>query len=92
MKLDHNSLEVLNTALSGLSELLRLNVSHNKLRRISPDDFINLDQLRLLDISHNQLKTLEEMSKVRNHLISTIEYRTPVNAFCFRLTSQDCQN
>ncbi|KAL1501331.1 hypothetical protein ABEB36_006672 [Hypothenemus hampei] len=63
LRLDHNSLEVLNAALSGLSELLRLNLSYNKLRRISPDDFINLDQLRLLDISHNQLKTLEEMSK-----------------------------
>ncbi|XP_066139331.1 leucine-rich repeat protein SHOC-2 [Euwallacea fornicatus] len=63
LKLDHNSLEVLNAALSGLSELLRLDLSYNKLRRISPDDLINLDQLRLLDISHNQLKTLEEMSK-----------------------------
>ncbi|CAH1129995.1 unnamed protein product [Ceutorhynchus assimilis] len=63
LKLDHNALETLNAALSGLSELLRLDLSFNKLRRISPDDLINLDQLRLLDISHNQLKTLEEMSK-----------------------------
>ncbi|ERL95432.1 hypothetical protein D910_12695 [Dendroctonus ponderosae] len=64
LNLEHNSLEVLNAALSGLSELLRLKLAYNKLKRISPDDFINLDQLRLLDISHNQLKTLEEMSQV----------------------------
>ncbi|XP_060519839.1 leucine-rich repeat protein SHOC-2 [Cylas formicarius] len=63
LKLDHNLLETLNGALSGLPELLRLNLSFNKLRRISPDDFIGLDQLRLLDISNNLLTTLEETSR-----------------------------
>lgn len=65
LKLEHNLLESLNGALSGLSGLLRLNLSFNKLRRISPDDLIGLEQLRLLDVSHNQLTTLEETSKVR---------------------------
>lgn len=68
MKLDHNLLESLNGALSGLSELLRLNLSFNKLKRISPDDLIGLEQLRLLDVSHNQLTTLEETSKVHTYV------------------------
>lgn len=66
LKLDNNELESLNGALSGLPELLRLNLSFNKLTRISPDDLIGLDQLRLLDVSHNYLTTLEETSKVCN--------------------------
>ncbi|CAH1179548.1 unnamed protein product [Phaedon cochleariae] len=63
IKLDHNNIETLNGALSGLSELLRLNLSFNKLKKISPEDLIGLEQLRLLDISHNHLTTLEETSK-----------------------------
>nr|XP_023018896.1 leucine-rich repeat-containing G-protein coupled receptor 4 isoform X2 [Leptinotarsa decemlineata] len=63
IKLDHNQIETLNGALSGLSELLRLDLSYNRLKRISPEDLIGLEQLRLLDISHNQLTTLEETSK-----------------------------
>ncbi|XP_063910606.1 insulin-like growth factor-binding protein complex acid labile subunit isoform X1 [Zophobas morio] len=63
LKLDHNEIESLNGALSGLPELLRLNLSFNKLRKISPDDLIGLDQLRLLDVSHNYLTTMEETSK-----------------------------
>lgn len=64
LKLDHNEIGALDGALSGLPELLRLNLSFNKLRKISPDDLIGLDQLRLLDVSHNYLTTLEETSKV----------------------------
>ncbi|VEN33678.1 unnamed protein product [Callosobruchus maculatus] len=63
IKLDHNEIEALNGAVSGLPELLRLNLSHNKLKNISPDDLIGLDQLRMLDLSHNRLTTLEETSK-----------------------------
>ncbi|CAG9862799.1 unnamed protein product [Phyllotreta striolata] len=63
LKLDHNDLQTLNGALSGLTELLRLNLSFNKLRKISPEDFIGLEELRLLDISYNYLTTLEETSK-----------------------------
>ncbi|KAJ8919801.1 hypothetical protein NQ315_006330 [Exocentrus adspersus] len=63
LKLDNNRLETLNGALAGLPELLRLNLSFNRLKKISPDDLIGLDQLRLLDISHNHLTTLEETSK-----------------------------
>ncbi|CAH2005534.1 unnamed protein product [Acanthoscelides obtectus] len=63
IKLDHNELETLNGAVSGLPELVRLNLSHNKLKKISPDDLIGLDQLRMIDLSHNRLTTLEETSK-----------------------------
>ncbi|KAG5869504.1 Protein artichoke, partial [Gonioctena quinquepunctata] len=63
IKLDHNLIERLNGAFSGLSELLRLNLSFNKLKKISPEDLIGLEQLRLLDVSHNQLTSLEETSQ-----------------------------
>lgn len=63
LKLDHNELESLNGALAGLSELLRLNLSFNRLKKIAPDDLIGLDKLILIDLSHNQLSTLEETSK-----------------------------
>ncbi|CAH1280672.1 unnamed protein product [Diabrotica balteata] len=63
LKLDHNYIETLNGALSGLTELLRLNLSFNKLKKILPEDFIGLEELRLLDISYNHLTTLEETSK-----------------------------
>lgn len=69
LKLDHNELESLNGALSGLTQLVRLNLSFNKLKRISPDDFIGLDNLQFLDISHNHFRTLEETSKVSRCLI-----------------------
>lgn len=62
LKLDHNNIESLNGSLSGLRELMRLNLSFNKLKKISPDDLIGLDQIAHLDVSHNYLKTLEEMS------------------------------
>lgn len=66
IKLDYNEIESLNGSLSGLRDLLRLNLSHNKLKHIAPDDLLHLDQLRLLDISHNHITTLEETSKVSN--------------------------
>lgn len=64
LKLDHNEIEQLNGALSGLSDLLIVNLAFNKIKKISPDDLIGLDQLKVLDISHNYLTTLEETSKV----------------------------
>ncbi|CAH0547367.1 unnamed protein product [Brassicogethes aeneus] len=63
LKLDHNLLETLNGALSGLPYLIKLDLSFNQIKSISPDDLIGLDQLQFLDISYNQLTTLEEMSK-----------------------------
>lgn len=63
LRLDHNELESMSGALMGLTGLQRLNLSHNYLTHISPDDLIELDNLRILDISHNRLTTLEETSK-----------------------------
>lgn len=62
--MDHNDIYSLNGSVSGFRNLVRLDVSHNKLTRIQPDDLIGLDRLNMLDISHNHLLTLEETSKV----------------------------
>lgn len=70
IKLDNNEIESLNGALAGLPELLRLNLSYNRLSYLSPDDLIGLDQLRLLDISHNQISSLQDTSKVMNEIIN----------------------
>ncbi|XP_054276839.1 leucine-rich repeat-containing protein 1 [Macrosteles quadrilineatus] len=63
LRLDHNRLEDLGGALMGLNSLQRLNLSHNRLTHISPDDLIGLDNLKILDVSFNLLTTLEETSK-----------------------------
>lgn len=62
--LQFNELQVLNGSLMGLTGLHTLNLSHNIIERISPDDLIGLDDLEILDISHNHIITLEETSKV----------------------------
>lgn len=64
LRLEHNELRSLDGSLNGVHGLLRLNLSHNRLTSIAPDDLIGLEDLRMLDISHNQLTTLEETSKV----------------------------
>ncbi|XP_067008464.1 insulin-like growth factor-binding protein complex acid labile subunit [Anabrus simplex] len=63
LRLEHNSLRALDGALMALHGLQRLNLSHNLLEKISPDDLIGLEELRVLDISFNRLTTLEETSK-----------------------------
>ncbi|KAG7313187.1 hypothetical protein JYU34_000282 [Plutella xylostella] len=63
LRLNNNFLYNIGGALMGLHGLLRLNLSHNYIQQISPDDFIGLDELKLLDISNNQITTLEETSK-----------------------------
>lgn len=78
LKLDNNYLETLNGALSGLAHLRRVNLSFNKLRKISPDDLIGLDELQFLDISHNRLTTLEETSKV-NTIKEIVAFRKKEN-------------
>lgn len=64
LRLDHNRLINLGGALMGVHGLLRLNLSNNHLQKVTPDDFIGLEDLRLLDISHNNISTLEETSQV----------------------------
>lgn len=64
LRLEHNELKSLDGSLNGLHGLLRLNLSHNRLTSIAPDDLIGLEDLRMLDISNNLLTTLEETSKV----------------------------
>ncbi|XP_046977198.1 leucine-rich repeat-containing G-protein coupled receptor 4 [Vanessa cardui] len=63
LRLDHNYILNLGGALMGLHGLLRLNLSHNQIQQISPDDLIGLEDLRLLDVSHNHITSLEETSK-----------------------------
>lgn len=64
LRLDHNRILHLGGALMGLRGLLRLNLSNNLLERLSSDDLIGLEDLRMLDVSHNHITTLEETSKV----------------------------
>lgn len=63
LRLEHNKLQSLDGSLMGLHGLRRLNLSHNLLDKILPDDLIGLEGLRVLDVSFNRLKTLEETSK-----------------------------
>lgn len=64
LRLEHNRLKTLDGAMMGLNKLMSLNLAHNMLEFISPDDFIGLENLEILDVSHNNLQTLEETSKV----------------------------
>jgi Leucine-rich repeat (LRR) protein len=65
LRLDHNLLQSLDGALMGVHGLQKLNLSNNLLDKISPDDLIGLENLRILDVSFNRLTTLEETSKVQ---------------------------
>lgn len=64
LRLDQNSLKSLDGALANLNRLKTLDISYNKLKWISSDDLIGLDDLESLDISHNYLQTLEQTSMV----------------------------
>lgn len=57
-------METLDGALMGFHGLLKLNLSHNLIKVISPEDLIGLDNLEVLDISHNFITSLEETSRV----------------------------
>lgn len=64
LRLDHNLLKSLDGAMLNLNRLKILDISFNKLKWLSPDDLIGLDDLESLDISHNYLQSLEETSMV----------------------------
>lgn len=64
LRLQHNRLMSLDGALMGMDRLVQLDLSHNLLGVIAPDDLIGLEELDVLDISYNALQTLEETSKV----------------------------
>lgn len=64
LRLQNNRLKSLDGAMMGMNRLVQLDLSHNLLAMISPDDLIGLEELDVLDISHNMLQTLEETSKV----------------------------
>uniref|UniRef100_A0AAG5DG66 Uncharacterized protein n=1 Tax=Anopheles atroparvus TaxID=41427 RepID=A0AAG5DG66_ANOAO len=63
LRLNNNRLQSLDGALMGLNNLRVLNVAHNQLQTITPNDLIGMEELERLDLSFNQLKTLEELSK-----------------------------
>ncbi|XP_053675779.1 insulin-like growth factor-binding protein complex acid labile subunit [Anopheles nili] len=63
LRLNNNRLRSLDGALMGLNNLRILNVAHNQLQTITPNDLIGMEELEKLDLSFNQLKTLEELSK-----------------------------
>ncbi|KAF4518321.1 hypothetical protein B566_EDAN009109 [Ephemera danica] len=63
LRLGHNLLEELDGFLLGLPGLRTLDLSHNRLRQLPPDELLGLEQLRFLDLSYNHLTTLAETSK-----------------------------
>ncbi|XP_055628011.1 insulin-like growth factor-binding protein complex acid labile subunit isoform X1 [Toxorhynchites rutilus septentrionalis] len=63
LRLQHNLLKSLDGTMMGLNNLKILNVAHNRLEMITPDDLIGMENLEHLDLSFNKLKTLEELSK-----------------------------
>ncbi|KAK6629018.1 hypothetical protein RUM43_002835 [Polyplax serrata] len=63
LRLEHNEITALEGSLMGIHGLQRLNLSHNKLMTVAPDDLIGLEDLTILDVSHNLLQTLDETSK-----------------------------
>ncbi|XP_055603551.1 leucine-rich repeat protein soc-2 homolog [Uranotaenia lowii] len=63
LRLQHNLLKSLDGTLMGLNNLKILNVAHNLLEVITPDDLIGMENLEHMDLSFNKLKTLEELSK-----------------------------
>lgn len=64
LRLDHNLLKTLDGVMMNLNRLKTLDASYNKLKWISTNDLIGLDELESFDISHNYLRTLEETAKV----------------------------
>lgn len=81
LRLDHNLLKSLDGAMLNLNRLKILDISFNKMKTISPDDLIGLDDLESLDVSHNYLQSLEETSMVHLHLILTVCFST-INNHC----------
>ncbi|XP_059485738.1 leucine-rich repeat protein SHOC-2 isoform X2 [Neocloeon triangulifer] len=63
LRLGHNELSTLDGFLLGLRSLQNLDLSHNRLRHLPPDELVGLDNLKFLDISHNQISTLADTSK-----------------------------
>jgi Leucine-rich repeat (LRR) protein len=64
LRLGHNKLATLDGFLLGLRSLNTLDLSHNEMRYLPPDELVGLDNLRFLDISFNQISTLADTSKV----------------------------
>ena len=59
LDISHNELESLGD-LDGLSHLEHLQLSHNKLTRISDDTFDGLTNLKTIDLSHNNLANIDD--------------------------------
>jgi Leucine-rich repeat (LRR) protein len=66
LRLGHNLLEELDGFLLGLPGLRTLDLSHNRLRHLPPDELLGLDQLRFIDLSYNHLTSFADTAKVRN--------------------------
>lgn len=80
LRLDHNLLKSLDGGMMHLNQLRTLDFSFNKLKWLSSDDLIGLDNLESLDISHNNLQTLQEISMVSDlNNFQTVNGTEPCN-------------
>lgn len=64
LKLSHNEIESLNSALLRVRSLRTLNLSHNLLTEFSLQEIYGLQRLKLVDLSHNLIVKLSGRMEV----------------------------
>ncbi|EDV97032.1 leucine-rich repeat and death domain-containing protein 1 [Drosophila grimshawi] len=61
LRLDHNQIITLDSALAGLSYLRILSLSKNRIESILPGDLTGMNRLEILDLTANQLVDLKQL-------------------------------
>lgn len=64
LRLDHNQIVTLDSALAGLSHLRILSLPENRIEYIQPGDLNGMNRLEILDLTANQLVELKQLETV----------------------------
>ncbi|XP_044764247.1 toll-like receptor 3 [Coccinella septempunctata] len=59
LNLSHNSIEEIKGSFEQLTNIITIDLSFNKLRKVSVDDFGNLSRIQYLNLSHNEIYTIQ---------------------------------